>query len=137
MSSINKPKKKRIAPQLIAPPPPSPPPKKHAGGHKRLEKSAEGTLKDMKAAVKNHNEKYCIKLTGTRAQVKQRVQRVAKRFRDIERKGGRGGNTPAKAPAAMGGGGGTKGQKKASKKLHKLANAYGNLAVDANPNLAF
>ena len=75
--------KKRITPQLIAPPPPPPPPpkqpvKKHAGGHKRLENASNGTLKQMKVAIKAHNERYCIRLTGTKPAVKSRVDRAAK-----------------------------------------------------------
>ena len=107
--------KKRITPQLIAPPPPPPPAKKHAGGHKRLENASNGTLKQMKVAIKAHNERYCIKLTGTKAAVKSRVDRAAKRFRDIERRSG--GGKPKERDS---GSGGTKGQQSEARRLRDL-----------------
>ena len=111
--------KKRIAPQLIAPPPPPQPAKKHAGGHKRLENASTGTLKQMKIAIKAHNERYCIKLTGTKAAVKSRVDRAAKRFRDIERRSG-GGEKPQQAAHKSSSGGSTEGQKTTARRLREL-----------------
>jgi hypothetical protein len=113
--------KKRITPQLIAPPPPPPPKqaaKKHAGGHRRLENASNGTLKQMKVAIKAHNERYCIKLTGTKAAVKSRVDRAAKRFRDIERRNG--GEKPQQAARKPGSGGATEGQKTTARRLREL-----------------
>lgn len=104
--------KKRITPQLIAPPQPPQPAKKHAGGHKRLEHASNGTLKQMKAAIKAHNERYCIRVAGTKAVVKSRVDRAAKRFRDIE---GRGGKQKEKPNSS-----GTKGQKTTARRLREL-----------------
>ena len=110
--------KKRITPQLIAPPPPPPPAKKHAGGHKRLENASTGTLKQMKVAIKAHNERYCINLTGTKAALKARVDRAAKRFRDIER---RSGEKPQQAARkSRGNSGATDGQKTTARRLREL-----------------
>jgi hypothetical protein len=112
--------KKRITPQLIAPPPPpKQAAKKHAGGHKRLENASNGTLKQMKVAIKAHNERYCIKVTGTKAAVKSRVDRAAKRFRDIERRSG-GGGKPQQAARQPSSSGATEGQKTTARRLREL-----------------
>jgi len=121
--------KKRITPQLIAPPQPQPA-KKHAGGHKRLENASNGTLKQMKLAIKAHNERYCIRVAGTKAVVKSRVDRAAKRFRDIE---GRGGKQKEKPNSS-----GTKGQQTEARRLRELekrVRAQG--GKDTASNLAF
>jgi len=122
--------KKRIAPQLIAPPPPPQPAKKHAGGHKRLENASTGTLKQMKLAIKAHNERYCIRVAGTKAVVKSRVDRAAKRFRDIEGRGSK----PKEKPNSSG----TKGQQTEARRLRELekrVRAQG--GKDTASNLAF
>ena len=122
--------KKRITPQLIAPPQPPQPAKKHAGGHKRLENASNGTLKQMKLAIKAHNERYCIRVAGTKAVVKSRVDRAAKRFRDIE---GRGGKQKEKPNSS-----GTKGQQTEARRLRELekrVRAQG--GKDTASNLAF
>lgn len=123
------PPKKRVQPTLISnnvgAASYGEPAKKRSGGHKRIESNVNGTVKQMKQAIKEHNDRYCIKTTGTKSAIKARMERVAKRFRDIEKKGG-----GAK-------GGLTEGQQKANKELNKIAKKYGKLTQDANPELAF
>ena len=129
-------KKKRIAPQLIGPvqgagggpangsaPFGAGPPGGVAAagggagsssGYKRLRIAVSdpgATVKQLKAAVKDHNSRYCVPVSGRKADLKARMTRVS--------------------------GGGTAGQRAAAKKLHKIASQYGGLNRDANPELAF
>ena len=147
------PKKKKIAPQLLGPVPaaggggpPNGPPAGGGGGggagagggsssgYKRLRIAVSdpgATVKELKAAVKEHNSRYCVPVTGKKADLKARMTRVSERFETIERKGkkkGGGGGL---------GGGGTAGQRAAAKKLKKIASKYGSLDRDADPELAF
>ena len=148
-------KKKRIAPQLIGPvpgaggaPPNAPAPfgagkvaaadggQGSSSGYKRLRIAVSdpaATVKELKAAVKDHNARYCVPVTGKKADLKARMTRVSERFETIERKGKKGGG----GGLGGGGGGGTAGQRAAAKKLKKLASKYGALDRDANPELAF
>jgi hypothetical protein len=146
-------KKKRIAPQLLGPVPAAGggPANGSApfgagnvaaagggagssSGYKRLRIAVSdpgATVKELKAAVKEHNSRYCVPVTGKKADLKARMTRVSERFETIERKGkkkGGGGGL---------GGGGTAGQRAAAKKLKKIASKYGSLDRDANPELAF
>ena len=149
-------KKKRIAPQLLGPVPAAGggpangsapfgaglPGGVAAGGgagsssgYKRLRIAVSdpgATVKELKAAVKDHNSRYCISVSGRKADLKARMTRVSERFETIERKGKGGGGG-----GGLGGGGGTAGQRAAAKKLKKLASKYGSLDRDANPELAF
>ena len=97
-------------------------------GYKRLAKNRNGSVKEMKAAIKEHNKRYCISTTGNKATLKQKMKRVDKKLSTIAKTGKRTGG---------GGGGSTGGQKTAVKKLNKLASAYGALENDANPEYAF
>ena len=104
-----------------------------SSGYKRLRIAVSdpgATVKELKAAVKEHNSRYCVPVTGKKADLKARMTRVSERFETIERKGkkGCGGGL---------GGGGTAGQRAAAKKLKKIASKYGSLDRDANPELAF
>ena len=151
-------KKKRIAPQLIGPvqgagggpangsaPFGAGPPRGVAAadggagsssGYKRLRIAVSdpgATVKQLKAAVKDHNSRYCVPVSGRKADLKARMTRVSERFETIERKGKKGGG----GGLGGGGGGGTAGQRAAAKKLKKLASKYGALDRDANPELAF
>ena len=40
----------------------------------------------MKAAVKDHNARYCVPVTGKKADLKGRMVRVSERFETTERK---------------------------------------------------
>jgi hypothetical protein len=148
-------KKKRIAPQLLGPVPGAGggPPNGSApfgagnvaaagggggssSGYKRLRVAVSdpgATVKQLKAAVKDHNSRYCVPVTGKKADLKARMVRVSERFETIERKGGKKGG----GGLGGGGGGGTAGQRAAAKKLKKIASKYGGLDRDANPELAF
>ena len=150
----SKKKKRRIAPQLLGPVPaaggggpPNGPPAGGGGGggagagggsssgYKRLRIAVSdpgATVKDLKAAVKEHNSRYCVPVTGKKADLKARMTRVSERFETIERKGEKKGGG-----GGLGGGGGTAGQRAAAKKLKKIASKYGGLDRDANPELAF
>ena len=96
-------------------------------GYKRLAKNRNGSVKEMKAAIKEHNKRYCISTTGNKAALKQKMKRVDKKLSTISKTGS----------GANQGGGGTKGQKNAAKKITKLVSAYGTLGIDANPEYAF
>jgi hypothetical protein len=149
-------KKKRIAPQLLGPVPAagggpangSAPfgagnvaaaggGQGSSSGYKRLRIAVSdpgATVKDLKAAVKEHNSRYCVPVTGKKADLKARMTRVSERFETIERKGKKKGGGGG---LGGGGGGGTAGQRAAAKKLKKIASKYGALDRDANPELAF
>jgi hypothetical protein len=71
-----------------------------SSGYLRLKRAAEddgASVKQLRAATKAHNERYCIKVGGTKAELRGRIDRVARRFDAIS--GGGGG-------AGGGGGGG-------------------------------
>ena len=107
-----------------------------SSGYKRLRIAVSdpgATVKELKAAVKDHNSRYCVPVTGRKADLKARMTRVSERFEVIERKGKGGGG----GGGGLGGGGGTAGQRAAAKKLKKIASKYGALDRDANPELAF
>jgi hypothetical protein len=109
-----------------------------SSGYLRLKSAAEdggATVKQLRAATKAHNERYCIKMGGTKAELRGRISRVAKRFDAIS------GGGKAKKPKPGGGGsdGGTAGQKKtaaALKKMNKVL-AKNKTGEDAFPELAF
>jgi hypothetical protein len=106
-----------------------------SSGYKRLRIAVSdpaATVKQLKAVVKDHNARYCLPVSGRKADLKARMTRVSERFETIERKGKGGGGG-----GGLGGGGGTAGQRAAAKKLKKLASKYGSLDRDANPELAF
>ena len=71
-------------------------------GYKRLAKNRNGSVKEMKAAIKEHNKRYCISTTGNKAALKQKMKRVDKKLSTIAKTGKRAGG---------GGGGGTGVQK--------------------------
>ena len=107
-------------------------------GHLRLKSAAEdggATVKQLRAATKAHNERYCIKVGGTKAELRGRISRVAKRFDAISG----GGKAKKPKPGGGGSGGGTAGQKKAAAKLTKLSKvlAKNKTGEDAFPELAF
>ena len=107
-----------------------------SSGYKRLRIAVSdpgATVKELKAAVKDHNSRYCVPVSGRKADLKARMTRVSERFETIERKGKKGGG----GGLGGGGGGGTAGQRAAAKKLKKIASKYGGLDRDANPELAF
>ena len=148
------PKKKKIAPQLLGPvgsgapaatvfaaPTANAPTaknkkkkkkkkKKQTTGYKRLEHAVGGTVKEMKTAIHEHNRRYCIKLSGSKSALNTRVKDTARKLSTISRSGGGGGGK-------KGSGSATEGQKKTAKALGKVAQAYGNLKEDANPELSF
>ena len=106
-----------------------------SSGYKRLRIAVSdpgATVKELKAAVKDHNSRYCVPVSGRQADLVLRMTRVSERFEVIERKGKGGGGG-----GGVGGGGGTAGQRAAAKKLKKIASKYGALDRDANPELAF
>jgi hypothetical protein len=151
----SKKKKRRIAPQLLGPVPAagggpangSAPfgagnvaaaggGQGSSSGYKRLRIAVSdpaATVKQLKAVVKDHNARYCLPVSGRKADLKARMTRVSERFETIERKGKKGGG----GGLGGGGGGGTAGQRAAAKKLKKIASKYGGLDRDANPELAF
>ena len=106
-----------------------------SSGYKRLRIAVSdpgATVKELKAAVKEHNSRYCAPVSGRKADLKARMTRVSERFEVIERKGQKKGGG-----GGGGGGGGTAGQRAAAKKLRAMASKYGGLDRDANPELAF
>jgi hypothetical protein len=52
-------------------------------GYKRLAKNRNGSVKEMKAAIKEHNKRYCISTTGNKAALKQKMKRVDKKLSTI------------------------------------------------------
>jgi hypothetical protein len=111
-----------------------------SSGYKRLRIAVSdpgATVKELKAAVKDHNSRYCVPVSGRKADLKNRMTRVAERFEVIERKGKKKGGGGGGGGGGLGGGGGTAGQRAAAKKLKKIASKYGGLDRDANPELAF
>ena len=140
------PKKKRAVLQNLGPVGSGPPPaavftapkavkkkkksKAKAAGYKRLEKAVDGTVKEMKAAIHEHIKRCCIKLPGSKSALNTRVKDTARKLSTISRSGGGGGGK-------KGSGSATEGQKKTAKALGKVAQAYGNLKEDANPELSF
>ena len=111
-----------------------------SSGYLRLKSAAEdggATVKQLRAATKAHNERYCIKMGGTKAELRGRISRVAKRFDAIS--GGGKAKKPKPGGGGSGGGGGTAGQKKtaaALKKMNKVL-AKNKTGEDAFPELAF
>lgn len=99
-------------------------------GYKRLAENRKGTVKEMKAAIQEHNKRYCISTAGNKATLAKKMKRVDKKLSTISKTG-------SGANQGGGGGGGTKGQKNAAKKITKLVSAYGTLGIDANPEYAF
>ena len=101
-------------------------------GYKRLENAAGGSVKEMKTAIRDHNKRYCIKLSGSKSALNTRVKDTARKLNTISRSSGGGG----------GGGGGkkglTEGQKKTKQVVANIGQAYGNLNnYDVSPGLAF
>jgi len=86
-------------------------------------------VKVLRAAIDDHNKQWCIKKTGNKAALQKRLAAVDRKIVKVMGKG------PKRR--AKSSGGGTKGQKTASKKIAKLASAYGKLENDANPEYAF
>ena len=83
----------------------------------------------MKTAIREHNKRYCIKLSGSKSTLNTRVTDTARKLNTISRSAG-------------GGGGGKKGltdgQKKTKQVVANIGQAYGNLNnYDVNPDLAF
>jgi hypothetical protein len=111
-----------------------------SSGYLRLKRAAEdgsASVKQLRAATKAHNERYCIKMGGTKAELRGRISRVAKRFDAIS--GGGKAKKPKPGGGGSGGGGGTAGQKKtaaALKKMNKVL-AKNKTGEDAFPELAF
>ena len=109
-----------------------------SSGYLRLKSAAEdggATVKQLRAATKAHNERYCIKVGGTKAELRGRISRVAKRFDAISG----GGKAKKPKPGGGGSGGGTAGQKKAAAKLTKMSKvlAQNKSGEDAFPELSF
>jgi hypothetical protein len=111
-----------------------------SSGYLRLKRAAEdgsASVKQLRAATKAHNERYCIKMGGTKAELRGRISRVAKRFDAIS--GGGKAKKPKPGGGGSDGGGGTAGQKKtaaALKKMNKVL-AKNKTGEDAFPELAF
>jgi hypothetical protein len=109
-----------------------------ASGYLRLKRAAEdgsASVKQLRAATKAHNERYCIKVGGTKAELRGRISRVAKRFDAISG----GGKAKKPKPGGGGGGGGTAAQKKTAAKLTKMSKvlAQNKSGEDAFPELSF
>ena len=97
-----------------------------SSGYLRVKRAAEdqgATLQALRQATREHNSRYCIKVGGSKAELRERMRRVATRF-DVISGGG-------------GGGGGTAGQKSTRKAYKKIAKKYGNMDQDQAPELAF
>ena len=95
-------------------------------GYLRVKRAADdkdATLQALRQATREHNSRYCIKVGGSKAELRERMRRVATRF-DVISGGG-------------GGGGGTAGQKSTRKAYKKIAKKYGNMDQDQAPELAF
>jgi len=109
-----------------------------SSGYLRLKRAAEdgsASVKQLRAATKAHNERYCIKVGGTKAELRGRISRVAKRFDAISG----GGKAKKPKPGGGGGGGGTAAQKKTAAKLTKMSKvlAQNKSGEDAFPELSF
>jgi hypothetical protein len=65
-----------------------------SSGYLRLKRAAEdggASAKQLRAATKAYNERYCVQLSGTKAQLRGRMGKVAKRLDTISSDGGGGG----------------------------------------------
>ena len=145
MQPEQKKKKKRITPELIAGPgsgaqamgPQMGAPatveavkskKQKTGsstGYLRVKRAADdqgATLQALRQATREHNSRYCIKVGGSKSELRERMRRVAHRF-DVISEGS--------------GGGGTAGQKSTRKAYKKIAKKYGKMTEDTAPDLAF
>ena len=107
----------------------SSPAKKKAAPARKKRTAYAAPVKVLKAAIDDHNKHWCIKKTGTKAALQKRLEKVDRKIVKVMGKG------PKRR--AKSSGGGTKGQKTTSKKIAKLASAYGKLENDANPEYAF
>ena len=83
-------------------------------------------VKVLRAAIDDHNKQWCIKKTGNKAALQKRLAAVDRKIVKVMGKG------PKRSPRPT-----SKGQKTASKKIAKLASAYGKLENDVNPEYAF
>ena len=94
-------------------------------GYLRVKRAADdqgATLQALRQATREHNSRYCIKVGGSKTELRERMRRVAHRF-DVISEGS--------------GGGGTAGQKSTRKAYKKIAKKYGKMTEDTAPNLAF
>ena len=147
MQADQKKKKKRITPELIAGPgaqamgPQMGAPatveavkskKQKTGsssGYLRVKRAADdkdATLQALRQATREHNSRYCIKVGGSKSELRERMRRVATRFDVIS------GQSESSSD-----GGGTAGQKSTRKALKKIAKKYGKMTEDQAPDLAF
>ena len=88
-------------------------------GYLRVKRAADdqgATLQALRQATREHNSRYCIKVGGSKTELRQRMNRVAARFEVISGEGG--------------GGGGTAGQKSTRKAYKKIAKKYGKMTED-------
>ena len=97
-----------------------------SSGYLRVKRAADdqgATLQALRQATREHNSRHCIKVGGSKTELRERMRRVATRF-DVISEGS--------------GGGGTAGQKSTRKAYKKIAKKYGKLtAEDTAPDLAF
>ena len=94
-------------------------------GYLRVKRAADdrdATLQALRQATREHNSRYCIKVGGSKSELRERMRRVATRF-DVISEGS--------------GGGGTAGQKSTRKAYKKIAKKYGKMTEDTAPDLAF
>ena len=147
MQADQKKKKKRITPELIAGPgaqamgPQMGAPatveavkskKQKTGsstGYLRVKRAADdrgATLQALRQATREHNSRYCIKVGGSKTELRERMRRVAHRFDVIS------GQSESSSD-----GGGTAGQKSTRKAYKKIAKKYGKMTEDTAPDLAF
>ena len=97
-----------------------------SSGYLRVKRAADdqgATLQALRQATREHNSRYCIKVGGSKAELRERMRRVATRFDVISGEGG--------------GGGGTAGQKSTRGAYKKIAKKYGKMTEDTAPDLAF
>ena len=98
-------------------------------GYLRVKRAAEdqgATLKALRQATREHNSRYCIKVGGSKTELRERMRRVAHRFDVI-----------CGQSESSNDGGGTAGQKSTRKALKKIAKKYGKMTEDQAPDLAF
>ena len=98
-------------------------------GYLRVKRAADdqgATLQALRQATREHNSRYCIKVGGSKSELRERMRRVATRFDVIS------GQSKSSSD-----GGGTAGQKSTRKALKKIAKKYGNMTQDQAPDLAF
>ena len=100
-----------------------------SSGYLRVKRAADdqgATLQALRQATREHNSRYCIKVGGSKTELRERMRRVAHRFDVISGQS-----------ESSNDGGGTAGQKSTRKALKKIAKKYGKMTEDQAPDLAF